>query len=234
MQSLGNILKRNAPVFILGLIILVIFAVIILSSLKTSSNIPAGFKKVEEEIFDERESAEPKPTLSENAKEEIVEIAPQIASPNNVGKPYFYGETNPTLRDSEGYPTPPSVKSTYLSDDVSQEEQNLATILEMEVYEERLKSIQITFTEDGFSPKVGRVYTGRSITWINKASRDIEITQTTPTQEALKNGVTIKPGESFTFRPLVADTLIYVETTSKEYGDIIVLDVTAPLTKEEN
>lgn len=226
MQSLKNFVKRNAPVFFLGLIILIIFVAIILSSPHANNDVPAGFKKVEEEVFKEGESAEPKP------EEKPTEYAPQIPSPDNKGKPYFYGESNPNLRDAEGYPVSPPVGSTPVPPNISKEDQDVMKGLEMERYQERLQPTKIVFTGTGFSPENASGYTGREIIWTNNTAQEIKIVETVPRHAALKNGITINSGGSFSFKPLRTGIFTYLESTSKKYGSVYVRDITTPLLGE--
>jgi len=226
MQSLKNFVKRNAPVFFLGLIVLLVFVAIILSSPGANNSVPAGFKKVEESVFDNREPTEPTP------EEKPTEYASQTPSPESKGKPYFYGEYNPSLRDKDGYPTPPLPGAAPLPASISKEAlinmKNMAT----EVYQGRLQPTSIVFTENGFSPTDTSGYTGTPIIWTNKTAKEIKIVETVPTHEALKNGVVIKAGATFSFRPLKTGTFTYLESTSGKYGSVNVLDVTTPLIDE--
>lgn len=223
MQSLINFVKRNAPVFFLGLIITLVFLAIILTQPNVNKDVPAGFKKVEEVVFNDREPINPTP------EPQPQEYAPQIPSPENKGKPYFRGEYNPNLRDSEGYPIPPPIGSTYIAPNLPEEERNIRRGLELERYRERMKPTSITFTTDGFSPENTKGFTGREVIWTNNTANEIKIIETTPVHEALKNGVVIKPGESFSFKPLTTKIFTYMEVNSKKYGSVSVADITTPL-----
>jgi len=222
MQAIKKFLKRNAPVFIFGLIIALVFLLIILTQPKDGSGTPSGFKRVEEEVFD-REPKEPEPT------EKPVEYAPQIPSPENKGKPYFYGEYDPNLRDKEGYPAPPTLGSTDVPATYSEEDGGVLRAMEVEKMKERTTPTKISFTAKGFSPADAKGYTGLTITWTNNTDKEIKIVEAVPKHEALKGGVVIKPGESFSFRPLVNRLFTYVEDYSKTYGTVMVEDVTRPL-----
>lgn len=223
MSALKGFLKRNTPVFVLGLCILIIFGVIILSTPNSEKKFPAGFKKVEEQVFNEREPTEPAPD------EQSVEYAPQIPSVENKGKPYFYGEKNPSLRDAEGYPTPPSPDTIPIPKSMDPEEQaNLRESVEYN-YNIRTTPVIIKFSEKGFEPTEATAYTGQKIEWQNTTKEGIKIIQTIAIHEALKNGITISPGQSLVFRPLVTGVFKYLETGSGKYGAITVMDSTAPL-----
>jgi len=223
MQSLKDFAKRNAPVFLSGFIILVVFVAIILSSPKPNNSVPAGFKKVEETVFNDRTPAEPAP------EQKPTEYAPQIPSPDNKGRPYFYGESNPNLRDVEGYPVPPSIGSTPIPPNTSKEDQDVMRAMEAEVYQERIQPTRISFTEAGFSPENAIGYTGTEIIWTNNTTRGIKIVETVPVNEALKNGISIKPGGSFSFKPLKVSLFTYLETASNKYASVNVSDITTPL-----
>lgn len=223
MQALKKFLKRNAPVFIFGLIIGLVFLLIILTQPQAEDRTPSGFKRVEEEVF-EREPKEPEPT------EKPVEYAPQIASPENKGKPYFYGEYDPNLRDGEGYPKSPELDSTPIPPEFTETDISMLKSVEYEVYYQRKRVAEIGFTDElGFQPADEVAYTGGKIVWKNSTNHDILIEQTLPIHDALKDGVKLAPGESFEFRPLIDRFFSYVEAGSKTYGTISVVDVTRPL-----
>ena len=222
MQALKKFLKRNAPVFIFGLIIGLVFLLIILTQPKDENRTPSGFTRVEEEIFD-REPKEPEPT------EKPTEYAPQIASPENKGKPYFYGEYDPNLRDEMGYPVPPKIGTTSIAPKADEEHKMEIDRIERENYNIRTKTIYVDFTETGFSPPDIIAFTGQRIIWTNRTSAEIIIVQPVQIHEALKGGISLKPGESFEFRPLVDKQFTYAEKNSAKYGTILVNDVTRPL-----
>lgn len=223
MQTLKKFLKRNAPVFIFGLIIALVFLLIILTQPKGEDRTPSDFKRVEEEVF-EREPKEPE------TAEKPTEYAPQIPSPENKGKPYFYDEYDPNLRDEEGYPKPPEPGSTPIPPGSDETSVAMLKSLEYEVYQRRKRVVTIGFTDElGFQPADEVAFTGGRIIWKNNTNRDILIEQTLPIHDALKNGIKLGPGESFEFRPLIDRFFSYVEAESKKYGTISIVDVTRPL-----
>ncbi len=63
------------------------------------------------------------------------------------------------------------------------------------------ETLEIEFTDDGFSPKDALVRLGQKIKWTNKTEQDIRIVQLVESFEELKGGVDLKPGESFEFVP---------------------------------
>ena len=222
MQALKKFLKRNAPVFIFGLIIALVFLLIILTQPKDEGGTPSGFRRVEEEVF-EREPKEPEPT------EKPTEYAPQVASPENKGKPYFYGEYDPNLRDDNGYPIPPAIGTTPRDQLATEQEVYEITDIEYQERERRTQTVYITFTDKGFGPVDATGFTGEKIIWTNNTNKEIKIVQTLPIHDALKGGITIKPGESFEFRPLVNKQITYMDDYSKKYGTLMVVDSTMPL-----
>lgn len=224
MQSLKDFIKRNAPVFFLGLIITLVFIAIILSQPTSENNVPAGFKKVEEKVFESGKPKEP-----ETAETQPTEYAPQIPSPENKGKPYFYGEYDPNLRDDAGYPIPPKVGTTSAPPNANEETLSEIQFIEQENYKLRTQTVQIDFTDSGFKPADAMGFTGGKIIWTNKTTKDIRILQTLPIHEALKGGINLKPGESFEFRPLKDKQFTYVEANSQKYGSLMISDVTQPL-----
>lgn len=227
MQAFKKFLKRNAPVFIFGLIIALVFLLIILTQPKDESRTPSGFRRVEEEIF-EREPKEPEPA------EKPTEYAPQIPSPENKGKPYFYGEYDPNLRDEEGYPKPPELGSTEIPGWATETDIQMIKIAEYEALQQRKEPVHIGFdTEKGFNPVNANAYTGGKVVWTNNTDREIEIQQSLPIHQSLKNGVVLKPGESYTFRPLVDGLFSYAEINTRIFGTIWVSDVTLPLVQNE-
>ncbi len=222
MQSFKNFVKRNIPVFIFGLVVALVFLLIILTQPKDGGTTPAGFKKVEDEVF-ERESAEPTPETKP------VEYARQVVSPENKGKPYFYGEYDPSLRDAEGYPTPPLPNTVTVSKSLSPESVAELKSVAQESYNKRVAVLKITYTKEGFNPKDVNAYTGQRIEWVNETPSQITILQTTAIHEALKKGLVVEPGSSAFFRPLISGLFSYLEKNSTKYGTITVQDVTTPL-----
>jgi|GEM_PF-2439259 hypothetical protein len=224
MEPLKHFVKRNASVFFVGLIITLVFLILILAQPKSEKGTPAGFKQVEEGIFESGEPREPEPTQTPPT-----DYASQIPSPDNKGKPYFFGEINPNLRDSEGYPTPPSAESVAVPDTPYPEQAAQIRGIARESYVKRVTPVQITYTDAGFEPKDTAGYTGQKIIWVNKSAKPITIKQTAPIHQALSNGLAIAPGASAIFRPLVTGLFSYLEENTGNYGTIYVNDVTAPL-----
>lgn len=224
MQALKSFVKRNAPVFFLGLIITLVFLVIILAQPKVENTVPAGFKKVEEKVFEGGKPKEPEEDVAKPS-----EYASQVAKPENKGKSYFYGEYDPNLRDAQGYPTAPPLGSTVIPANYSQEDKDVIRGMEMEKSAERSQPTRIAFTNNGFSPADTSGYTGREIIWTNNTAKEIKIVEAVPRHEALKTEAIIKPGESFSFKPLVDRMFTYMEVSSKKYGTVMVNDITAPL-----
>jgi len=222
VQALKKFLKRNAPVFIFGLIIALVFLLIILTQPNDEGRTPSGFKRVEEEVF-EREPKEPKPA------EKPTEYAPQIPSPGNKGKPYFYGEYDPNLRDEEGYPIPPSPETVTPTDTTYPELVAEDRFVAQETYTKRTAPVKIKFTKEGFSPSDALGYTGQKIEWVNETDKQIVIKQVSNIHEALKDGLVIEPGKSASFRPLINGLFVYIEAETVKYGTITVQDATTPL-----
>ena len=222
MSSVKDFVRRNAPVFFLGAIIVLIFLIVIFASSKGRNITPAGFRKVEEEIFEDRESTQP-------AEEKQGEYAPQIPNPGNVGKPYFYGEYNPNLRDEKGYPMAPAIGSTVIPDYADEQDKVETQALEYEEAQKRKQVVAIDFTTDGFKPQLAQAYTGGTIVWTNRTATEIKLVQTLPIHLALKGGTVLAPGESFEFRPLVNKQFVYLDDYTKKSGSISIIDVTKPL-----
>ncbi len=215
--------------FLLGVIIAAVFLAIILSDQQRINGVPANFKKVSDEVFNKQEPTEPPKEKTTNR----FEYAPQKADPENKGKPYFYGEYNPNLRDEQGYPTPPrpgsSVYSNSIYPEIIQDEKSA----EQEEYERRLKDTVIEFDGTNFSPTDASGYTGQKVMWVNKSKGDIEIKEISTVHGALKDPISIKSGGSFEFRPLLNGRFTYIETQSKIYGTVYIADVTTPLLSTE-
>src|SRR3989344_1736402 len=232
MKTIVGFIKRNAAVFLLGLIILVIFVAIILSGLKPAPSVPPGFKKVEETIFTERDTAQPPQEDPKTQPPAKVDYAPQTASPENKGKPYFYGEYNPNLRDTQGYPKPPEPGAYKKSTEQYPEIIESQRLAEEEEYARRLQTVTIDFTDTGFNPTDASAYTGQKVIFANKTNKDMLMVQATPIHEALSGEILIKPGQTFEFRPLINGRAAYVELNMQKYGTLYVQDVTLPLVTE--
>lgn len=224
MNVIVAFLKRNLPVFILGAVIAIFFAfLIIVSQNKKTDFSPASFKRVEEDVFNEREATnpvEPEEEISNNA------------NTSNDAKPLFLGEYNPSLRDEEGFPTPPKPESIkYPKSIVGNEEDRLAVLsAEQEEYARRTKTIYIDYTEAaGFTPNSTSATTGQKIVWTNKSATTIKLEQTLPKFDEFKNGVEIEPNKTFEFRPTKDKLFTYIEATSRKFGAVTIGDATAPL-----
>lgn len=224
MNLIINSLKRNFPIFVFGAVLALIFVLLMILQPKQQPNKPGYFTKVEESIFESDQNLEtPKPAP-------IYEYAPQEPSPDNVGKPYFYGEYNPNLRDENGYPKPPEVGSTPIPVGATDEEIRLIREAEYEEYTRRTRVIRINYTKDlGFQPPDIAAFTGSKIVFTNTSDEEIFIEQTLPIHKALMDGIRLKPGEFFEFRPLINQSFSYVERNSKNYGTIMIGDTTRPL-----
>jgi len=225
VKNFVGFLKRNTPVFLLGLIILIVFLLIIVSDQQQIKSVPANFKKVSDEVFNQQEPTQP-------LKDKPIDkpyFAPQEASPANKGTPYFYGESNPDLRDEQGYPMPPKPGSSTYSSSVYPEIIQDEKSAEQEEYERRLKDTVIEFNGTNFSPTDASGYTGQKIIWVNRSKNDVEIKQVSVTHKALKEPFLIKPGGSFEFRPLVNGRFVLIEIKSMTYGTVYIADVTTPL-----
>lgn len=224
MGPLKSFIKRNAPVFFLGLIITLIFLALIFAQPKTGNDVPAGFKKVEETVFEGGKPKEP-----EESTVKTGEYAPQVPSPENKGKPYFYGESNPNLRDTEGYPVPPTPDTVEVSGTLTTEDRLELKEVIQETYSRRISTVVVNYTVNGFEPSDIIAYTGQKVELVNTTNNQITINQTSSIHEALKNGLIIPAKKSATFRPLITGAFTYMETGSGKYGGITVLDATAPL-----
>lgn len=234
MKLIIGYLKRNSAVFILGFLILALFIVIIITGQKPKGTAPE-FIKVEEQIFDEREPKSPSETGTgnlDNIENVIEEYASQIPSTENIGKPYFYGEENPLLRDKDGYPRPPEPGLYKSSTEKYPELIAMQKDAEEEEYQRRMQVYYIEFGQGGFNPTDGIAYTGQRVVWVNKSTSDITISQAIFVHEALRDGFTLKPGESYEFRPLVNGRVALVEETTGKYSTLYIMDVTSPLVTE--
>ena len=87
-----------------------------------------------------------------------------------------------------------------------------------ETFGKRTAIIKITYSVNGFEPRDTNAYTGQRIEWINGTDKEIPIKQTASTHAALKNGLSIKPRGSVTFRPLVNGLFTYLEVDSGKYS----------------
>lgn len=226
MKVIKNFLKRNLIIFVFGAILALIFVLLILLRPEEEKRKPSYFKKVDESIFETNNYLET-PESEKNVEDEY---APQEATPENVGKPYFYGEYNPNLRDEDGYPKPPEVGSTPIGANATEEDIRLLREAEYEEYARRTRPITIRYTKDlGFQPADAATFTGSRVIFTNMSDEEIIIEQTLPIHKALMGGIRLKPGESFEFRPLINQFFSYVEKNSKNYGTIMIGDVTRPL-----
>ena len=79
---------------------------------------------------------------------------------------------------------------------------------------------EITYTDEGFKPRVLRVYIGQNVNWTNKTDRTIYLKQIKTTYDVFSEPVYIKPNESFKFPMTEGGIWTYNEVESKDWGSI--------------
>ena len=208
------------PVLVLGLITVIIFIAIIISSQAGTHKEPTLIKQTPEEINKTRGID------TKNIKQTTQSSQSSGGSQTNSSAQANFIEVN-----GKKYPAPPKpgqVQKTFRSE----EEKTDYLGAEMEEYERRTRIIQIDYTEAGFNPINPKVFTGQLIRWTNKTKNPIMLIQTLDRFDEFKGGVLIKPGESFEFRPTKKFYFAYIERDSKKYAGITIGDSTLPLINE--
>ncbi len=80
--------------------------------------------------------------------------------------------------------------------------------------------VEISYTEEGFIPRVLRVRVGQNVNWTNKTERTISIKQIKPTYDVFTEPVEIKPNESFKFPMTVLGIWTYNEVETEDWGSV--------------
>lgn len=80
--------------------------------------------------------------------------------------------------------------------------------------------VEIAYTEEGFKPRVLRIYVGQNVNWTNKTDKTIYLKQIKPTYDLFSEPVEIKPNESFKFPITVLGIWTYNEVETEDFGSI--------------
>lgn len=80
--------------------------------------------------------------------------------------------------------------------------------------------LQISYTDDGFTPRVTRVRVGQNVNWTNKTEETIYLKQIKPYYKEFEESLSIKPNESFKFKMTELGIWTYEETESGDWGSI--------------
>ena len=75
--------------------------------------------------------------------------------------------------------------------------------------------MEISFTEEGFSPRNTQAYAGQPVVWTNETEEDLIFEQMMPKFPELEDPFTIAPGESFQFTIPLREKGLY---TYKQQG----------------
>lgn len=89
-----------------------------------------------------------------------------------------------------------------------------------ESVDDKFGILEISYTSEGFSPRVTRAKIGQSARWTNNTDAPIYIHQRKPTYPELETDTEIKPGESFSFVMSELGIWTYEERETKHFGSI--------------
>lgn len=191
-----NFFKRNLPIFIIGILIIVLFLIAIFLHAQ-KQNFGLNLKKVGI-------------TLPESTA-----IANETSS-SSIAKDYSANTTKPTITNSDDT----SGESTA-SIDVNPR-LNPVTVKPEDI-KKIDSSLVLTFYDDnGFIPRESRASLGEVIEWVNKSSSEIVIREKTVKFDEFKVGVHILPGDSFKFRIYKEGLWAYEDINSKKLGYMLI------------
>jgi len=94
---------------------------------------------------------------------------------------------------------------------------------EPEAEGQKLPVLEISYTEeDGFIPKETQALLGQKVRWTNNSDREIKIIQSIKKFDEFKDGLIIKPAESFELELYEGKLWTYKEEQSQTYGSIFI------------
>ena len=106
-----------------------------------------------------------------------------------------------------------------MNDGQTNENENTPAPIEQTV-DEKYGILEISYTTEGFSPRVTRAKLGQTAKWTNKTESPMYIHQRKSTYEEFENDVEIKPGESFSFVMSELGIWTYEERDTRKFGSI--------------
>lgn len=206
---MSEFIKRNQPVFIIGIITVIVFLVIIfVSQSRTEDSLLPGLVKVDEQEFtpEEEPIEEPERPITELSAAELDKIAEEMdrgeykdnysllpGSPVDEALAEKFKEL-----EAQAYMTPEEVKATF-------------------------GEINISYTDEGgYEPRKSQGRKFQNITWTNNSDREIKLLQLNPLFNELASGVTLAPGESYTMELYKEGNFRFTEDESRAFGSITI------------
>jgi len=157
---MNDFIKRNSPVFVIGIVTLVVFIII---------TIVSQFKKSRE------------PELVSLTTSQVTEL--ETTDPRNISMPTEYEA------------------------------------------DKKYGILEIEYTQQGFVPQNARSFQNQLVRWTNATDTPLNIVQLTNTYPELKDGISIKPGETFEFRLYKPRLWSYEREDNKDqFGTIFVVE----------
>ena len=94
--------------------------------------------------------------------------------------------------------------------------------LESELFDAQVPPVEISFSAEGFDPREVQVWQGQLVKWTNNTTTDMKIQQLIEKFEEFEEGVTIKPGETYSFRTRAERLWTYKELNTDSWGSIYI------------
>lgn len=191
---MNTLIKRNAPVFIIGFFTVLVFIAITIASVGSDdeSTIPQ-LTKVREDP-DTPMPDDPQPQQRIQPKEKIDRS--KITATEGYLSPEARAELEETKRVlAEITMTPEEVQAKY-------------------------GTLQIAYTEEGFEPKSATAYNFQRVTWTNETDEPITFGQVHPKYDEWEEDRTLAPGETTEFELYEENLWTYREHESRNYGTI--------------
>lgn len=206
---MSEFIKRNKPVFIIGLITVIFFLIIIAvsQSRDEDSSLP-GLVRVNEEEFTPEEPPieEPEKPITEMSAAELDRMVAKI--------------------DKEGYSDNFSLLPGNPVDEAASEkykELEAQAYMSPDEVKVEFGDLNISYTDEGgYEPRKTKAYKFQNVVWTNNSDRAIILRQLNPLFNELANGVTLQPGESYSMEMYKEGNLRVTEDESRAFGSIAI------------
>lgn len=212
MQQIKEFLRRNAPVFVVGGILLASFLLVIYLSQNRSEPV----EEPELVVVESEEEALEFRSLEELTAAEISEISPEELE--RVLEEYGpnQGQYDSSFSLLPGNPGDEAINET-------REKFDELNKLNADQVQDNFGDVVIRYTEEGFEPQSPVVYIYQSVIWVNETEEPITLRQLTQRFPDWNNSPkTLSPGEQFEYQ--IPNTLIgkwpYEEAQSRKYGTL--------------
>ncbi len=206
---MSEFIKRNKPVFIIGVITALVFLIIIaVSQSRNEKSLLPGLVKVNEEEFtpEEQPIEEPQKPITEMSAAELDRM---------VEKTYKEGYSD-NFSLLPGNPVDEAVSEKY-------KELEAQAYMTPEEVTSEFGDLNISYTDDGgYEPRKSKGYKFQTVVWTNNSDRAIKLVQLNPLFNELANGITLQPGESYAMEMYKEGNFRFTEDESRAFGSIAI------------